>query len=251
MISRVTAVRWFRLICVVYSVPLLALTNSFSTTACFLTSTKSCGPKATHVFTKTSSKCSTKTITKTITRGATPTVTVTKTTTTHVNGAPPPEQTVTSTATSTVVDTVTTTSLAEETSTETVTSTTTVVTSTTSVIDAVATQTDNPCSPASVSKYYISGIPSNPNVVLAFQGDANDDPSSCCLNCNINVDCAYWSISRDGSLCQGFSVSRSAPVQGCTSQQCPLGHPLITVAASQDGNIYGMGNCGVIGVLAP
>ncbi|EGR44868.1 uncharacterized protein TRIREDRAFT_123976 [Trichoderma reesei QM6a] len=216
--------------------------------SCFLTSTKSCGPRATKVVTRIEEDRP-RYITKTVTdRRKFETVTITKTSITHINGAPPPKQTVTSTTTSTVITTATSTSTVEQTTTATEATTTTVVESATVTTTHPVTATEDPCNPANVNKYLLSGPPSNPNVVLGFRGDGNNNPGICCQNCVMNADCVYWKLSAGGSICEGYFTSRTAPVEGCTTNACRRGHPFMAVSPQSDGNTYGMGQCGVFGV---
>ncbi|KAL7910545.1 hypothetical protein GGI35DRAFT_493110 [Trichoderma velutinum] len=211
--------------------------------SCFLTTTKSCGPRVTKVVTKTKEDRP-KTITKTVTDRNCKTVTTTKTSTTHVNGAPPPKQTVTLTTTSTSTTTATSTSTVEQTTTATASTTTTVVAATTVTTGNVVTQTENPCDAANINKYILQGPPFNPNVVLGSQNDASGDYSHCCNKCLSNTDCVFWKMTADGSTCQNYYTNRGAPVDGCTSDACPRGHPVMNVDPESDGNTYGMSTCG-------
>ncbi|KAL7957468.1 hypothetical protein V8C34DRAFT_325132 [Trichoderma compactum] len=211
--------------------------------SCFLTSTKSCGPHVTKVVTKTKEDRP-QTITKTVTDRNCKTVTTTKTSTTHVNGAPPPKQTVTLTTTSTSTTTATSTSTVEQTTTATESTTTTVITATTITTGSVVAQTENPCDPANINKYILQGAPSNPNVVLGFRGDGNGDFPTCCENCLANTDCVFWKMNAGGSICENYYTNRNVPVEGCTSGACPRGHPVMNVSPDSDGNTYGMATCG-------
>ncbi|KAK1244318.1 hypothetical protein MKX07_003117 [Trichoderma sp. CBMAI-0711] len=218
--------------------------------SCFLTSTKSCGPRATKVVTRTQEDRP-RYITKTVTDRKCETVTTTKTSITHINGAPPPKQTVTSTTTSTVITTATSTSTVEQITTATEATTTTVVESATVTTTHPVTATEDPCNPANVNKYLLSGPPSNPNVVLGFRGDGNNNPGICCQNCVMNADCVYWKLSAGGSICEGYFTSRTAPVEGCTTNACRRGHPFMAVSLQPDGNTYGMGQCGQASLPSP
>ncbi|KAK5991332.1 hypothetical protein PT974_09613 [Cladobotryum mycophilum] len=211
--------------------------------SCFLTSTKSCGPRTTKAVTVT--KIDTpKTITKTIDNRSTPTITITKTVIAHITGAPPPVQTVTSTTTDTTSITDRSTTTVEQVITNTLSSTTTVTSSATSTVTQAISQTENPCAPANLPKYYVKGIPSNPNVVLGFQSDGGNNPSICCQNCMNNFNCVYWVLSQNGALCQGYFTKPGSPVEGCTSTRCPRGHPVLQVSPPSNANIYGMAQCG-------
>ncbi|PTB64920.1 hypothetical protein BBK36DRAFT_1170585 [Trichoderma citrinoviride] len=217
--------------------------------SCFLTSTKSCGPRATKVVTRVEDRPTY--ITKTVTdRRNCETVTVTKTSITHINGAPPPKQTVTSTTTSTVVTTATSTSTVEQITTATEATTTTVVEASTVTTSHSVTATEDPCSPTNINKYLLPGPPSSPNVVLGFRGDGGNDASNCCQDCHMNSDCAWWRLSADGSLCEGYFTSLSAVVEGCTTTTCRRGHPLVIVDPESDGSTYGMGVCGTFSVVS-
>ncbi|KAL6812892.1 hypothetical protein GGI42DRAFT_364279 [Trichoderma sp. SZMC 28013] len=211
--------------------------------SCFLTSTKSCGPRVTKVVTKTKEDRP-QIITKTVTDKNCKTVTTTQTSTTHVNGAPPPKQTVTSTTTTTSTTTATSTSTVEQTTTATESTTTTVVAATTVTTGSVVTQTENPCDPANMNKYILQGPPSNPNVVLGFRGDGDGDYPTCCENCLANTDCVFWKMNAGGSICENYYTNRNVPVEGCTSSACPRGHPVMNVSPDSDGNTYGMATCG-------
>ncbi|PNP59165.1 hypothetical protein THARTR1_01413 [Trichoderma harzianum] len=211
--------------------------------SCFLTSTKSCGPRVTKVVTKTKEDRP-KIITKTVTDRNCKTVTTTKTSTTHVNGAPPPKQTVTLTTTSTSTTTATSISTVEETTTATESTTTTVVAATTVTTGSIVTQTENPCDPANINKYILQGPPSNPNVVLGFRGDGFGDLPNCCGNCLRNNNCVFWKMTAGGSICENYYTNGNAPVEGCTSTACPRGHPVMNVSPDSDGNTYGMSRCG-------
>ncbi|OPB45587.1 hypothetical protein A0O28_0077970 [Trichoderma guizhouense] len=210
--------------------------------SCFLTSTKSCGPRVTKVVTKTKEDRPV-VITKTVTDRNCKTVTTTKTSTTHVNGAPPPKQTVTLTTTSTSTTTATSTSTVEKTTTATESTTTTVIAATTVTTGSTVTQTENPCDPANINKYILQGPPSNPNVVLGSRGDGNGD-SICCSNCLRNRDCVFWKLTADGSICENYYTNRNVPVEGCVSDKCTRGHPVMNVDPNSDGNTYGMATCG-------
>lgn len=217
--------------------------NLVNSLACFLTSTKSCGPRVTKVVTKTKEDRPV-IITKTVTDRNCKTVTTTKTSTTHVNGAPPPKQTVTLTTTSTSTTTATSTSTVEETTTATESTTTTVIAATTVTTGSTVTQTENPCDPTNISKYILQGPPSNPNVVLGFRGDGGGDLSNCCSNCLRNSDCVFWKMSAGGSICDNYYTNRGVTVEGCTSAHCTRGHPVMNVDPNSDGNTYGMATCG-------
>lgn len=217
--------------------------NHVDSLACFLTSTKSCGPRVTKVVTKTKEDRP-QIITKTVTDKNCKTVTTTQTSTTHVNGAPPPKQTVTSTTTTTSTTTATSTSTVEQTTTATESTTTTVVAATTVTTGSVVTQTENPCDPANMNKYILQGPPSNPNVVLGFRGDGDGDYPTCCENCLANTDCVFWKMNAGGSICENYYTNRNVPVEGCTSSACPRGHPVMNVSPDSDGNTYGMATCG-------
>ncbi|KAL6856778.1 hypothetical protein J3F83DRAFT_379067 [Trichoderma novae-zelandiae] len=217
--------------------------------SCFLTSTKSCGPRATKVVTRVEEDHP-RTITKTVTdRRNYQTVTITQTSITHVNGAPPPKQTVTSTTTSTAITTAVSTTTVEQTTTVTEATTTTVVEPTTVTTEHAVTATESPCSPANVNKYILPGPPSSPYVVLGFTGDGGNNPSFCCQNCQMNSDCVYWKLSADGSTCSGYFTNRGVPVQGCSTASCLRGHPFVAVTPESDGNTYGMGQCGSFAVV--
>ncbi|KAJ4856893.1 hypothetical protein T069G_07790 [Trichoderma breve] len=211
--------------------------------SCFLTSTKSCGPRVTKVVTKTKEDRP-KIITKTVTDRNCKTVTTTKTSTTHVNGAPPPKKTVTLTTTSTSTTTATSTSTVKETTTATESTTTTVIAATTVTTGSTVTQTENPCDPTNISKYILQGPPSNPTVVLGFRGDGGGDLSNCCSNCLANNDCVFWKMSAGGSTCENYYTNRGVTVEGCTSAHCTRGHPVMNVDPNSDGNTYGMASCG-------
>ncbi|KAF3057754.1 hypothetical protein CFAM422_012189 [Trichoderma lentiforme] len=211
--------------------------------SCFLTSTKSCGPRVTKVVTKTKEDRPV-IITRTVTDRNCKTVTTTKTSTIHVNGAPPPKQTITLTTTSTSTTTATSTSTVEETTTVTEPTTTTVIAATTVTTGSTVTQTENPCDPANINKYILQGPPSNPNVVLGFRGDGFGDLSNCCGNCLRNTNCVFWKLTAGGSICENYYTSPNAPVEGCTSDACPRGHPVMNVDTNSDGNTYGMSRCG-------
>ncbi|KAL7782407.1 hypothetical protein V8C43DRAFT_310338 [Trichoderma afarasin] len=211
--------------------------------SCFLTSTKSCGPRVTKVVTKTKEDRPV-IITKTVTDRNCKTVTTTKTSTTHVNGAPPPKQTVTLTTTSTSTTTATSTSTVEETTTATESTTTTVIAAATVTTGSTVTQTENPCDPTNINKYILQGPPSNPNVVLGFRGDGDGDYSNCCSNCLSNNDCVFWKMTAGGSICENWYTNRGVTVEGCTSAHCTRGHPVMNVDPNSDGNTYGMSTCG-------
>ncbi|TFB01193.1 hypothetical protein CCMA1212_007035 [Trichoderma ghanense] len=216
--------------------------------SCFLTSTKSCGPRTTKVVTRVDEDRP-RYVTKTVTdRRNCETVTITKTSITHINGAPPPKSTVTSTTTSTIITTAMSTSTVEQITTATEATTATVVESATVTTTHTVTATEDPCNPANVNKYLLPGPPSSPNVILGFRGDGNNDPGICCQNCVRNADCVYWKMSAGGSICEGYFTSRTAPVEGCTTNACRRGHPFMSVSPQSDGNTYGMGQCGVFGV---
>lgn len=217
--------------------------NFVNSLACFLTSTKSCGPRVTKVVTKTKEDRPV-IITKTVTDRNCKTVTTTKTSTTHVNGAPPPKQTVTLTTTSTSTTTATSTSTVEETTTATESTTTTVTAAATVTTGSTVTQTENPCDPTNISKYILQGPPSNPNVVLGFRGDGDGDYSNCCSNCLSNNDCVFWKMTAGGSICENWYTNRGVTVEGCTSAHCTRGHPVMNVDPNSDGNTYGMATCG-------
>ncbi|KAL6808718.1 hypothetical protein J3E69DRAFT_351420 [Trichoderma sp. SZMC 28015] len=211
--------------------------------SCFLTSTKSCGPRVTKVVTKTKEDRPV-IITKTVTDRNCKTVTTTKTSTIHVNGAPPPKQTVTLTTTSTSTTTATSTSTVEETTTATESTTTTVIAAATVTTGSTVTQTENPCDPTNINKYILQGPPSNPNVVLGFRGDGDGDYSNCCSNCLSNNDCVFWKMTAGGSICENWYTNRGVTVEGCTSAHCTRGHPVMNVDPNSDGNTYGMATCG-------
>ncbi|KAL7807923.1 hypothetical protein V8C44DRAFT_336755 [Trichoderma aethiopicum] len=215
--------------------------------SCFMTSTKSCGPRATKVVTRVEEDRP-RYITKTVTDRKRETVTTTKTSITHINGAPPPKQTVTSTTTSTVITTATSTSTVEQITTATEATTTTVVDTATVITTHPVTATEDPCNAANINKYLLQGPPSSPNVLLGFRTDGNNNPSICCQNCVRNADCVFWKLYAGGSICEGYFTSRTAPVEGCTTNACRRGHPLMALSPQSDGNTYGMGQCGVFGV---
>lgn len=212
-----------------------------------MTSTKSCGPHATKVVTRFEEDRP-RYVTKTVTDRKRETITTTKTSIAHINGAPPPKQTVTSTTTSTVITTATSTSTVEQITTATEATTTTVVDTATITSTHPVTATEDPCNAANINKYLLQGPPSSPNVLLGFRTDGNNNPSTCCQNCVRNADCVFWKLYAGGSICEGYFTSRTAPVEGCTTNACRRGHPFMALSPQSDGNTYGMGQCGVFGV---